>query len=222
MCAEPLGLGLEIVGERDPRLPVDASSDVAVPVAVEVKSTDVGILGTADAQGAVGIAAQRGIRVYQQVDEHIGSLVIVAEVQEEILCQLPIGEGGGVEQALVARHPRAGGVVERGIDFEIGEFQGAARYARQAAEFHGVVVVGAGEIGADRIEEHAVVFNVGQAMIQAAAGAIAAGDTERGLRGGADAPVLAVAAMATQHSGHDGQNIARALCQRRHAQLEGA
>jgi hypothetical protein len=48
----------------------------------------------------------------------------------------------------------------------------------------GGVVIGAGEVGADGVEDGAVVFDEGGAAVLAAAGAVARGDAERDHRGG--------------------------------------
>ena len=185
VAAEPAPLRFERVGNRDARFLVVAVVEIAPPVAVEVEAAKEGIRRTAEAERAVGFAAQDRARVHHELHREIGALVVVAEVEKKFVRHAPVRRDGVIRERLCAHHAGTGGVVEIRIDARVADAQRAAGAAAGAVRrAHGGVVVGAGEVGADGVEKLAGVFDECHAMVEPAARAIAPGDAERDLRGG--------------------------------------
>ena len=181
VAAKPFALRLEGIGSRNARLAVFAKMDVTTPVSFDVELTGEGIGRAVEAECAVGLAAEGGVVADERARRERRALEVVGEVETEFARGLPVGGERVVVQALFAQRAGAAGVAALRVEGRIGhDERGGGASRRAVGPAHGGVVVGAGEVGADRVEDGAIVFDEGRTAILAAARAVARGDAQRG------------------------------------------
>ena len=184
VTAEPRWLRVKRVGGGDTRLAVFAKMDVTAPIALDVKPAREGIHRAVKAEGGVGLAAESGVVADERAGGERRALGVVGQVEAEFTRGLPVGGERVIVQTLLAERTGAAGIATLWIEQRIGhDERGGGAAGRAVGRTDDGIVIGAGEVGADGVEDGAVVFDEGRAAVQAAGRAVARGDAERNHRG---------------------------------------
>ena len=180
MPTEPRATRLERPRGRKPRLAGLAEVDVAGPRAVEIHPARVGVRRAAYAEGEVRIPAQRRAVAVHQVHFGARALVILRKVHDQLPHRLPVEGDGVVGKRLVAVHAGPDGVPVQREDLRVenAERRGGDT-ARPIGRSHRGGIIAAGDEGADRVEDRAVVLDVHRTAVEPALGAVASRHTQR-------------------------------------------